>query len=159
MKKSSLTRRSFIKKTSAGLAGAALAAGAGSLYGNIVKKTSKLALLGGAAVRTKPFPSTWPIFDENEEKALLKALRSRNWCCLRGNAVYDFEKAFAEAMGAPYCALSNGGTTALSASLHCLGVGPGDEVITTPHTFIATINVITNAHALPVFVDIDPDTG
>ncbi len=159
MKKSSLTRRSFIKKTSAGLAGAALAAGAGSLYGNIVKKTSKLALLGGAAVRTKPFPSTWPIFDKNEEKALLKALHSRNWCCLRGNAVYDFEKVFAEAMGAPYCALSNGGTTALSASLHCLGVGPGDEVITTPHTFIATINVITNAHALPLFVDIDPDTG
>ncbi len=159
MKKSSLTRRSFIKKTSAGLAGAALAAGAGSLYGNIVKKTSKLALLGGAAVRTKPFPSTWPIFDESEEKALLKALHSRNWCCLRGNAVYDFEKVFTEAMGAPYCALSNGGTTALSASLHCLGVGPGDEVITTPHTFIATINVITNAHALPVFVDIDPDTG
>ncbi len=44
-------------------------------------------------------------------------------------------------------------------SLHCLGVGPGDEVITTPNTFIATINVICNLHALPVFVDIDPDTG
>lgn len=159
MKKLSLTRRSFIKKTSAGLAGAALAAGTSSLYGSVVKKTKKLALLGGAPVRTKKFPSTWPIFGENEEKALLKALHSRNWCCLRGNVVYDFEKVFAEAMGVPYCVLSNGGTTALKASLHCLGVGPGDEVITTPHTFIATINVITNAHALPVFVDIDADTG
>jgi dTDP-4-amino-4,6-dideoxygalactose transaminase len=160
MTKSSLTRRSLIKTTSAGLASAALsAAGASSLYGSVVKKTSKLALLGGTPVRTKTFQSTWPIFDENEEKALLKALHSRNWCCLRGNVVYDFEKVFAEAMGVPYCVLSNGGTTALKASLHCLGVGPGDEVITTPHTFIATINVITNAHALPVFVDIDPDTG
>jgi perosamine synthetase len=162
MKKSllTLTRRSFIKKTSVGLAGAALAgAGASSLYGNAIKKTNKLALLGGTPVRAKKFPSTWPIFDENEEKALLKALRNRNWCCLRGNFVYDFEKEFAETMGVRYCTLSNGGTTALSASLHVLGVGPGDEVITTPNTFIATINVICNAHALPVFVDIDDDTG
>ncbi|MHC4174586.1 MAG: DegT/DnrJ/EryC1/StrS family aminotransferase [Planctomycetota bacterium] len=160
MKKSVLTRRSFIKRTSAGLAGAALAGvGTSSLYGNVSQKANKLALLGGAPVRTKPFLSTWPIFDKSEEKALLKALHSRNWCCLKGNIVYEFEKVFAEAMGVSYCALSNGGTTALSASLHALGVGPGDEVITTPHTFIATINVICNAHALPVFVDLDGDTG
>jgi perosamine synthetase len=154
------TRRSFMKKTSATLTGAALGAVAtSSLYAGAGKKADTLALLGGAAVRTEPFSSTWPIFDENEEKALLKALRSRNWCCLRGNAAYDFEKTFAEAMGVKSAVLSNGGTTALSASLHCIGVGPGDEVITTPHTFIATINVITNCHALPVFVDIDADTG
>ena len=155
-----LTRRSFIKKTSAGLAGAAIAgASTSSLYANVTKKTNKLAILGGAPVRTKSFSSTWPIFDKNEERALLKALHSRNWCCLRGNAVYDLENDFAEAMDASHCTLSNGGTTALSASLRTLGVGPGDEVITTPHTFIATINVICNAHALPVFVDIDVDTG
>ena len=150
-----LTRRSFIRKTSAALA----AAGTGSLYANVAGKSRTLALLGGTPVRSKSFDQPWPIFDENEEKALLKALRSRNWCCLKGSAVYDFEKEFARAMGVPHCVLSNGGTTALSASLHCLGVGPGDEVITTPNTFIATINVICNAHALPVFVDIDPDTG
>ena len=157
---SSLTRRSFIKSTSAKLTGAALAvAGTSSLYANIAKRTDTLALLGGTPVRTKPYDSTWPIFDQSEEQALLKVLRSRNWCCLRGEAVYGFEKVFAQAMGAPYCVLSNGGTTALSASLRVLGVGPGDEVITAPNTFIATINVICNAHALPVFVDIDPDTG
>lgn len=161
MEKFSLTRtrRSFIKRTSVGFAGTAFAAGASTLYGNVVKKTNKLAVLGGAPVRSRGFSKTWPIIDENEEKALLKALRSRNWCCLRGNFVYDFEKDFAKAMGSPYSVLSNGGTTSLRASLHCLGVGAGDEVITTPHTFIATINVITNAHALPVYVDIDPDTG
>jgi len=158
--RSFLTRRSFMKKTSAGLTGAALAVAAPvSLYANAGGNADKLALLGGTAVRSKSFEQPWPIFDENEEKALLKALRSRNWCCLKGSAVYDFQKQFAEAMGVSQCVLSNGGTTALSASLHCLGVGPGDEVITTPNTFIATINTICNAHALPVFVDIDPDTG
>ena len=158
--KSSLTRRSFVKTTSAAMAGAAwLAGGAKSLYAGATGKANTLALQGGAPVRSRPFSETWPIIDEREEKALLKALRSRNWCCLRGNAVYDFQEMFAEAMGVPHCVLSNGGTTALSASLHVLGVGPGDEVITSPHTFIATINVIANMHALPVFVDIDPDTG
>ena len=66
MKKSLLilTCRSFIKKSSAGLASAALAgAGTRSLYGNVMKKTNKLALLGSIPVRTKIFPTTWPIFD------------------------------------------------------------------------------------------------
>ncbi|MBN2138272.1 MAG: DegT/DnrJ/EryC1/StrS family aminotransferase [Sedimentisphaerales bacterium] len=148
-----------MKKTSFGFGAAAIGAlGAGRIFAASAS-TDKLALLGGVPVRTKSFTQPWPIFDDNEEKALLKALRSRNWCCLRGNAVYDFEKTFAEAMGVKKAILTNGGTTALSASLHCLGVGPGDEVITTPHTFVATINVITNLPALPVFVDIDPDTG
>ncbi|OHB70766.1 MAG: hypothetical protein A2V70_08050 [Planctomycetes bacterium RBG_13_63_9] len=158
--KSSLTRRSFVKATSAGLAGLGfLAAGAKSLYAAAVNKSDTLALKGGTPVRGKPFSQVWPIIDEREEQALLKALKSRNWCCLRGNAVYGFEKMFAEAMGVSHCVLSNGGTTALSASLHVLGVGPGDEVITTPNTFIATINTITNVYALPVYVDVDPDTG
>jgi dTDP-4-amino-4,6-dideoxygalactose transaminase len=155
-----VNRRAFLKKTSIGLAGVSLLKKTiNPLYADVVKKADKLALLGGEPVREKGFDLTWPIFDQNEEKALLGALRSRNWCCLRGNAVYDIEKVFAKAMGVKFCVLSNGGTTALGASLHCLGVGAGDEVITSPHTFIATINVITNLHALPVFVDIDPDTG
>jgi len=158
--KSHLTRRSFVKKASAGLAGiSVLAASAKSLYAGAASKADALAIHGGTPVRGKPFSGTWPIIDEREEKALVKALKSRNWCCLRGNAVYDFEKMFAEAMNVPHCVLTNGGTTALSASLHVLGVGPGDEVITTPHTFIATINTITNLFALPVFVDVDPETG
>lgn len=156
----SLTRRSFVRNTSASLAGLTLAGtGVKSLLAAATGKANQLALQGGTPVRSKPFSEVWPIFDEREEKALLKALRSRNWCCLRGNAVYDFEKMFAEAMGVPYCTLTNGGTTALRTSLSVLDVGPGDEVITSPHTFIATINTITNLHALPIFVDIDPDTG
>jgi len=154
------TRRSFMKCASAGLTGTALGAlGAAPACFAVAGKAQTLALFGGTPACAKKFDVPWPIFDENEQRALLEALHSRNWCCLRGRAVYDFEKVFAQAMGVRHCVLSNGGTTALSASLHCLGVGPGDEVITTPNTFIATINVITNCHALPVFVDIDPDTG
>jgi len=119
--KSSLTRRSFVKATSAGLAGLGfLAAGAKSLYAAAVNKSDTLALKGGTPVRGKPFSQVWPIIDEREEQALLKALKSRNWCCLRGNAVYGFEKMFAEAMGVSHCVLSNGGTTALSASLRAM---------------------------------------
>ncbi len=155
-----LTRRSFVKTTSTALAGmAVLGSGVKSLWAGVGGSAKKLALHGGTPVCNQPFSKVWPIFDEREEKALVKALRSRNWCCLRGNAVYDFEKKFAEAMGVKYCILTNGGTTALRSSLAVLGIGPGDEVITSPHTFIATINEITNFHALPIFVDIDPDTG
>ena len=156
----SLTRRSFVKTTTAGLAAVGFLAGSTkSLYAAASGKAKTLALHGGPPVRSKPFSDVWPIIGDREQKALVKALKSRNWCCLRGNAVYDFEKLFAAEMGVPHCILTNGGTTALRTSLAVLDVGPGDEVITTPHTFIATINTITNLHALPVFVDIDPHTG
>jgi dTDP-4-amino-4,6-dideoxygalactose transaminase len=158
--KKTLTRRSFVKRTSAALAAAAAATKTPNLLAaNTRAGADKLALLGGTPVRSKPFSQVWPIFDHREEDALMEALRSRDWCCLRGHVVYDFQKTFASAMNAGQATLTNGGTTALRASLHSLGIGAGDEVITTPHTFVATINVITNAHALPVFVDIDPDTG
>jgi perosamine synthetase len=157
--KRSVTRRTFIQGTGAALAGIAVAPRMGLSAADLVGKPNKLALQGGTPVRGQPYPSTWPIIDKAEEDALLAALRSRNWCCLRGHCVYDLEKTFAAAMGAKRAVFSNGGTTALGASLQCLGIGAGDEVITTPNTFIATINVITNLHALPVYVDIDPDTG
>ena len=157
--KRSVTRRTFIQGTGAALVGIAAAPRAGLSAADLVGQPNKLALHGGTPVRGRPYPATWPIIDKAEEEGLLGALRSRNWCCLRGHCVYDLEKTFASAMGAKRAVFSNGGTTALGASLQCLGVGAGDEVITTPNTFIATINVITNLHALPVYVDIDPDTG
>ncbi|MBE0534476.1 MAG: DegT/DnrJ/EryC1/StrS family aminotransferase [Phycisphaerae bacterium] len=157
--KSRYTRRTFLKTTSATLITGSLSSSSAHLLAANVRGVDKPAILGGTPVRSAPFSSTWPIYDDHEAQALVGALNSRNWCCLRGHLVYDFEKTFAAAMGAKQCVLSNGGTTALRASLQCLGVGAGDEVITTPHTFIATINEICNGHALPVFVDIDPRTG
>ena len=70
----------------------------------------------------------------------------------------EAERKFAELMGAKRCLLTFCGTQALIVSLHTLGVGGGDEVIVTPYTFVATIDSILQNNALPVFVDVDPDT-
>jgi dTDP-4-amino-4,6-dideoxygalactose transaminase len=73
-----------------------------------------------------------------------------------GPEVERFEQAFAAYCGTQYCVAVNTGTAALHLALAALGVGPGDEVITVPHTFIATAEAITILGATPVFVDIDP---
>jgi len=76
-----------------------------------------------------------------------------------GDAVEDFEKKFSKYIGCKYTIGVNSCTAALHLSLLAYGVGPGDEVITTPMTFIATANAIIQADAMPVFVDVEPDTG
>src|SRR5574337_750115 len=76
-----------------------------------------------------------------------------------GEEVQQFEKEFAAYCEAKYCVALNSGTSALHAALLALGVKPGDEVITTPNTFIATAEAISYTGARPVFVDIDPRTA
>jgi len=73
-----------------------------------------------------------------------------------GPEVEVFEEAFARYLGGRYCVAVNSGTAALHLSLLALGIGPGDEVITVPHTFIATVEAITAVGARPVLVDVDP---
>ncbi len=75
-----------------------------------------------------------------------------------GPAVEEFEEKFADYCQAKYAVGVNSGTSALHLSLAALGIGPGDEVITTPHTFISTIWAISYMGARPIFVDIDPKT-
>lgn len=77
---------------------------------------------------------------------------------ITGPDVSKFEKTFAQYVGAEDCASTGSGTTALICALRALGIGPGDEVITTPHTFVATTEAIVMVGATPVFADIDPDT-
>lgn len=81
-----------------------------------------------------------------------------NTSFIMGDEVVAFETAFAEVTGAPHAIGVASGTTAIHLILDALGVGRGDEVITTPHTFIATAEAIRHAGATPVFVDIDPQT-
>jgi len=75
----------------------------------------------------------------------------------QGPITAEFEKAFAEYCGARHCVSLNSGTSALHLAMRCLDVGPGDEVITVPMTFIATAWAISYTGARPVFVDIDKD--
>src|SRR5205823_9801106 len=76
-----------------------------------------------------------------------------------GEYVARFERRFAEALGRRHCIAVTSCTGGLHLSLLALGIGPGDEVITTPMTFIATSTAIIEAGARPVFVDVEPTTG
>src|SRR5665648_895626 len=119
------------------------------------KVSGKLAMLGGDPVRTAKFPS-WPVWDKNDEEAIFPILRSGIWS--RSNVVTRAEQKFARLMGSKYCLLTTHGTTALVTALRALGVEGGDEVITTPWSWISSIACILLNNALPVFVDIDPET-
>jgi dTDP-4-amino-4,6-dideoxygalactose transaminase len=101
-------------------------------------------------------PIALPLLGTNEADAARDAVLS-GWVS-QGPQVAEFERDFARLIGAHYaCAVSNC-TTALHLALTAVGVGPGDEVITASHSFIATANCIRYCGAIPVFVDIDPDT-
>ncbi len=121
------------------------------------RQTNRLAIDGGQAVRTTPFPA-WPIAGEREEQLLLEVLHSGNWGALSGDKVDTFAAQFAAFQGAKYGVCVPNGTMALELALRAVGVQPGDEVITTSYTFIATASAALGLGAKPVFVDIDPDT-
>jgi dTDP-4-amino-4,6-dideoxygalactose transaminase len=75
-----------------------------------------------------------------------------------GSTVREFEEEFANYCGSKYAVATNSGTSALHLALDACGIGPGDEVITTPMTFVATSAAISYTGAIPVFVDVDPRT-
>src|SRR5262245_9899045 len=114
------------------------------------------ALLGGKPLRTESFPS-WPVIAENDEAALRKVLLSRKWN-RGGAAIPHFEQLWAEKLGAKHCLATANGTASLMVALNVLDIGPGDEVIVPPYTFVATINAVLMQHALPIFVDTDIET-
>jgi len=118
---------------------------------------SQLALLGGPRSKRKPFPE-WPQYDERERAALMEVLESRVWWRTPGTRTLEFERNFARFHGAKHGVAVTNGTAALEVTLAALGIGPGDEVIVPDFTFIATASAVLFAGALPVLVDIRPDT-
>lgn len=142
-----LTRRHFLAASAAGLGLRARAA-----------STEKLAVHGGKPVRGEPFPS-WPKIGENDERAWMEVLRKGRWNRLNGTYAKRFEEAWAKLLGAKYCLATANGTSALFTSLSALDIGPKDEVLVPPYTFVATVNVVLLRSALPVFVDTDPETS
>jgi len=156
MNSESLTRRRFLAAASTG-AIAAMATGRIPAYANASRTASKPAILGGQALRTKPFPG-WPNWYKDAEEPILSILRSGKWYRGQGHTVTQFEKAYAELLGVKRCVCTMNGTNALLSAMHVLDVGVGDEVIISPYTFIATYNVVIGSSALPVFADTDPET-
>jgi dTDP-4-amino-4,6-dideoxygalactose transaminase len=116
-----------------------------------------LAINGGIPVRTRPFGG-WPEFGREEEELLLEALRSGHWGSLDGTFVNRFEAEFAALQDARHGVSTVNATMGLAVALRALGIGVGDEVIVPPYTFIATASAPLMLGAIPVFVDVDPDT-
>lgn len=101
-------------------------------------------------------PISKPFIGEAEKQAVLEVLESG--MLVQGPRTARLEEKFAAACGVRYAVATSSGTTALHVALLAHGIGPGDEVITTPFTFIASVNTILYVGARPVFVDIEQDT-
>ena len=105
-----------------------------------------------------PF-SSWPSFTPEEADAVHRLLMSNKVNYWTGTETRVFEKEFAAWCGAAHAVALANGTLALDVALKALGVGPGDEVVVTPRTFIASISCVVNAGAVPVFADVEADSG
>jgi dTDP-4-amino-4,6-dideoxygalactose transaminase len=115
-----------------------------------------LACQGGTPVRPSFLPYHQPLLDADDERAVIETLRS-GWLTT-GPRTKGFEKTLAAYTGTSHCVAVNSCTAALHLALEAVGVGPGDEVITSPITFASTANVVVHRGARPVFVDVEPDT-
>lgn len=104
-----------------------------------------------------PFPP-WPSFSEEEVEAVARVLRSNQVNYWTGTECREFESEFAQWAGTSHAIALSNGTVALEAALRALRVGPGDEVVVTPRSFIASVSCVVSVGAVPVFADVDRDT-
>ena len=118
----------------------------------------RLARDGGTPVRSQPF-AQWPVFDNEMLQAVQDVLKSGQVNYWTGQQCREFENEFARFVGCEHAVAVTNGTIALELALVTLGVGPGDEVIVPPRTFIATASAVAMRGAVPVFADLDPVSG
>lgn len=104
------------------------------------------------------FPS-WPSYSEEEALAVQRVLASNRVNYWTGTECRQFESEFAAWVGTKYSVSLANGTLALELALRALGIGPGDEVIVTPRTFIASVSCVVSVGATPVFADVDYESG
>jgi perosamine synthetase len=110
----------------------------------------------GAEPATAPVPLAQPLLGEPEERAVVEVLRSGRLSL--GPRVAEFEQLFAARMGAEHASAVASGTAGLHLALRAVGVADGDEVVTSPFSFVASANAAVYERARPVFADIDPVT-
>jgi dTDP-4-amino-4,6-dideoxygalactose transaminase len=131
----------------------------------------QLAITGGQPLRTAPFPA-WPVFDEREVEAVTSVVQSGKWFRFayatgvelheptsgpQSKAV-EFAHTFAAYHGARYGVCTANGTGSIEMLFKAIGLAPGDEVIVPAYTYVASATAVLHAQAVPVFVDIEPDT-
>jgi perosamine synthetase len=114
------------------------------------------AALDRSGAGLESLPLARPVLGEAEEERVLAVLRSGRLSL--GPVVPEFEEAFASRIGAPFASAVSSGTAGLHLALRAVGVSDGDEVITSPFSFVASANVAVYERARPVFADIDPLT-
>lgn len=115
----------------------------------------KLGMGGGQPIRVKPF-APWPYFAQDEIDAVLSVLKSGNVNYWTGEEGRLFENEFANFTGCNYAVALSNGTVALELALYVLGIKPGDEIVTTSRTFIASASCAAMRGAKPVMADVDP---
>lgn len=153
------SRRGFIRQGTLGAAGLLLTQGlANSAFaGNFSAAERTPAILGGRPRWADAHWVKWPMWiQQDDEKVFMDSVRSGVWS--RSKLVDEFENKWAAMLGSKRCLTVVNGTNALITTINRLDIGPGDEVITTPYTFIASIQAILANNAMPVFTDIDPAT-
>jgi dTDP-4-amino-4,6-dideoxygalactose transaminase len=106
----------------------------------------------------EPF-APWPSFTEEEADAVRRVILSNKVNYWTGIECREFEREFAEWSGTRHAVALGNGTLALDVALHALGIGKGDEVVVTPRTFIASVSCVVNAGGIPVFADVDSESG
>lgn len=101
----------------------------------------------------------WPFYAEDEIEAVAGVLRSGRVNQWTGGEVFAFQESLARAYAGGHCIALANGSLALELALRAFGIGPGDEVVVTPRTFVASATCVMLLGATPVFADIDPDSG
>ncbi|NQU10176.1 DegT/DnrJ/EryC1/StrS family aminotransferase [bacterium] len=118
---------------------------------------AKLAIHGGKMAIPKQWVE-WPIVTQREKRAVMAVLDRREFWGSHATEVMGLQREWADYVGVKHCLVTNSGTAALHIAVAAAGVGPGDEVITTALTFVASALAILHQNGVPVFVDIDPGT-
>jgi len=118
----------------------------------------RLAICGGKPLIPRGMEKGWPTIPDEDVEEVKKVLESRDLVGTHAPQVRSLEREWADYVGVKHCVAVNSGTAALHVAVAAAGVGPGDEVITSPFTFLSSASSVLHQNGIPVFADIDPRT-